>query len=250
VAEGSCAQDAFLFSEARRLFNSNQMLLSATHFSALRASNCDPTITSRSWFGYALATHRLDEDSEALSAIDEGLRQRTLATEDQAALRMLQTWIRQEPHSDLTPEQELRWKLWSERLNRPRYLDTLNKTSFTPVGKTAFSELDLKLITTPQKSIWLSALSSAVLPGAGQAYVGNWQAAGLSFVINAVFLSATIEFARKDMPAAAIASGGVFSITYIGNIVGAGQSANDWNRLNRAPSEENLKRVLLPELTF
>jgi hypothetical protein len=46
----------------------------------------------------------------------------------------------------------------------------------------------------------------------------------------------------------AITSGMVFSVVYLGNIIGSVRSAQALNSAARAPSEEKLKRDLFPEL--
>ncbi len=103
---------------------------------------------------------------------------------------------------------------------------------------------------SPRKNPWVAGGISALLPGAGQAYAGNWQAAGLALILNAIFLGATVDFVKKDMPGATAASAGVFSIVYVGNILSAVQGANAYsNRLSK-PAENRLKDLLIPELRF
>ena len=88
---------------------------------------------------------------------------------------------------------------------------------------------------------------SALVPGAGQAYAGSWQAAGIAFVLNAVFISATIELALSDLPVTAAAAGFVASFFYVGNVISAGQLANQRNRERAQPHYEQLERILVPE---
>lgn len=99
-----------------------------------------------------------------------------------------------------------------------------------------------------QKSPALAGTLSALLPGAGQAYTGSWQSGAMAFVLNALFLSATVELADKDLHAASLASGVVFSITYLGNILNAAESARVYNKNYYAPQVESEKAKRFPEL--
>lgn len=101
-----------------------------------------------------------------------------------------------------------------------------------------------------QKSPALAGTLSAILPGAGQAYTGSWQSGAMAFVLNALFLSATKDLADHDLHAASLASGVVFSITYLGNILNAAESARIYNQNYYAPQIEQEKAKRFPELTL
>lgn len=96
------------------------------------------------------------------------------------------------------------------------------------------------------KSIPLAAVASALLPGAGQAYCGAWQSAALALVLNAVFITATVELATKDLPFSATAAGLAASFFYVGNIVNAAQLAQQANRARAEAPYEALERALIP----
>jgi hypothetical protein len=251
VASASdCTQEQRLFAEASRLYKNHQMLLSAVDFSQLRFSSCDARLTSRAWLGYSLSVVGLNENLEAIEATENGLNDPQVRSEDKASLRMLRAWINQEPSVEFSQSQKNRWSLWQARMDRPSFQSELLKSDFAFSEREKINQLDLNLTGPQRKSPWLAGIASAVIPGAGQAYNGNWQASGLAFVLNALFLGATIELAKNRLPYSAVASGTVFSITYIGNILSAVQGSNDINRLDRAPSEAGLKSAILPELTF
>lgn len=82
----------------------------------------------------------------------------------------------------------------------------------------------------PRKSPTLAGGLSAVLPGAGQLYVGRPRDAAVSFLLNGVFIWATIEAFNNDNNVA----GGIllfFEIGwYLGNIYNAAGSAHKYNR--------------------
>jgi outer membrane protein assembly factor BamD (BamD/ComL family)/TM2 domain-containing membrane protein YozV len=82
----------------------------------------------------------------------------------------------------------------------------------------------------PKKSPLLAGGLSAVLPGAGQLYVGRPGDAAVSFLLNGVFILATVEAFHHDNNAA----GGILlffeSGWYLGNIYNATGSAHKYNR--------------------
>lgn len=82
----------------------------------------------------------------------------------------------------------------------------------------------------PRKSPALAAGLSAVLPGAGQLYVGRPSDAAVSFVLNGLFIWATVEAFRHDNNV----TGGILlffeSGWYLGNVYNASSSAHKYNR--------------------
>lgn len=73
----------------------------------------------------------------------------------------------------------------------------------------------------PRKSRALAGSLSALLPGAGQLYVGRPGDALVAFTTNAALIGGTVVAARRDQDAAAIALGFVASGFWFGNIYGA-----------------------------
>jgi hypothetical protein len=108
----------------------------------------------------------------------------------------------------------------------------------------------LQAESLPQKSALLTGLMSAVLPGLGHARLGLWQDAALTLALNALFVGATIDFARNNQPFAAIAAGGVGSFFYIGGIVSAVKltEASNNSLKEKFLNESALK--IFPELRF
>lgn len=101
-----------------------------------------------------------------------------------------------------------------------------------------------------RKSPALAGTLSALVPGAGQAYTGAWQSGVLAFVLNALFLSTTIELADHDLNSAALTSGVVFSIVYMGNILNAAESARVYNDNYYRSDIDSEKRKRFPELSL
>jgi hypothetical protein len=141
---------------------------------------------------------------------------------------------------------QFRLKLWSSRFS-PEFSSQLEQAPLEPQRRITLREIHHDLSLVPQKNPLIAGSASFLLPGAGQAYVGNFQSAAIAFILNSLFLATTLEFAHKDLPVAAIASGTLLSVTYIGNILNAIDSAHRYNTHHRAPQEEQLRKTLFPE---
>lgn len=114
-----------------------------------------------------------------------------------------------------------------------------------------FDDLDEKIKALPKvKTPWVAGTLSALVPGAGQVYNGNYQSAAFSFVLNALFLASTVEFSREGLEAPALASGMVFSVTYLGNIIGSVQASRALNENAARAESQNHKTQIFPELSF
>lgn len=80
-----------------------------------------------------------------------------------------------------------------------------------------------------QKSPALAGTLSAVLPGAGYAYVGRWGDASAAFILNVLFAAATYELLEDDQYAAGYLVGAIGLGFYAGNIYGSVKAAEGFN---------------------
>ncbi len=80
-----------------------------------------------------------------------------------------------------------------------------------------------------KKSPRKAELLNAILPGAGYYYVGQTQSAITSFLLNALFITASYEFFQHGQTAAGIITTGFELGWYIGGIRGAGLAAKQYN---------------------
>lgn len=86
----------------------------------------------------------------------------------------------------------------------------------------------------PAKSPWLAAGLSAVVPGAGSAYVGNYAEGALAFVFNALFITASVQaFHRHNDGLGVVLSVGALAF-YGGAIYAAANGAQRFNDRQRA----------------
>ena len=98
------------------------------------------------------------------------------------------------------------------------------------------------------KSPAFAGVLSAVLPGSGQLYSGSLQAAAVTFVLNSLFIGATVELARDKQYVTAAAAGTAASFFYVGGIINAADLARRRNRLAQQPVADELEELLVPEV--
>jgi TM2 domain-containing membrane protein YozV len=100
-----------------------------------------------------------------------------------------------------------------------------------------------------EKSPAFAGVLSALIPGAGQLYAGSLQAAAVTFVLNGLFIGATVELARDEHYFTAAAAGTAASFFYVGGIMNAVDLARRRNDIAQELHREALESLLVPELT-
>jgi hypothetical protein len=98
------------------------------------------------------------------------------------------------------------------------------------------------------KSPAAAGILSALIPGAGQIYAGSFEAAAVTFALNALFIGATVELALDKHYATAAAAGTAASFFYVGGIVNAVDLARRRNDVAQQPYADRLEELLVPEL--
>jgi len=81
----------------------------------------------------------------------------------------------------------------------------------------------------PRKSPLLAGALSAVIPGSGQAYAGNYRDGLAALLVNGLFIARTAVAIDQENYATAAVVGGIGLPFYLGNIYGAANAANKWN---------------------
>lgn len=100
-------------------------------------------------------------------------------------------------------------------------------------------------VNAPQKSARLAKVLSAIIPGAGQVYVGDWRNGLNALTLNGVlgYLTVDAVLARHYVDAA-LWGGAVFSRYYRGNIFRADEAVTQFNtQQSRRVSEVLLQRL-------
>lgn len=92
----------------------------------------------------------------------------------------------------------------------------------------------------PRKSPLLAGSLSAILPGAGQAYVGHWSDAALAFGLNAVFAWGTYAAFRQDEDVLGCFLLALDTTWYFGNVYNAANGARRVNQNRQKRFFENL----------
>lgn len=212
-----CHMATLALESGRELYQRGQYLLSVQEFSLAEKFDCPESLDQARW-GHLLALTQLGEREEMFYLSHKAYPSK-LSTTYQQKLKLYQSFYFSKNESSSEALRVESFNQWKDSL---------------PV----------------QKSPVLAGTMSAVLPGSGQAYTGSWQSGAMAFVLNALFLSATLELADKDLNAAAVVSGAVFSITYLGNILNAAESARIYNQNFYAPQIEEEKNKRFPELNL
>lgn len=210
------------FSRGEKLRQQGQYLLSLQQYALVHDFSCSDNDKAAADFASAQALFQLGENAVAEQSLQE-LFSLPAANDLKSKGHLLQAWYEPENRSHLTQEQQ------------KAFIDYENKAD--EIQK-----------THRLKNPWVSGISSAVIPGLGQVYNGNYQSAALSFVLNTLFLATTVELNRKNLRTSALASGLIFSITYTGNILGSVESTNTINRNYSEPFVEEERHHSLPGL--
>lgn len=216
VGHAACLTDMNAVSDqGREFFSRGQYLLAAQQYSSVALLSC-PGLQQYS------ARLRWGQSLYELEEADEGrlILEKLNGTSLERQAHLVQAWYQPSLRGRLTPADQIKFTEWDRR---------------------DLSSLNVKIP-------WVAGTLSALVPGAGQVYNGNFQSAVFSFLLNAIFLSTTLDFHNRHMDAPAIASGMVFSVVYLGNIIGSVRSAQALNSAAQAPAEAELKHKLFPEL--
>lgn len=107
-------------------------------------------------------------------------------------------------------------------------LCAIEKESLNDPSKTYLAEI-LTEYEAKKKSINKAQTLNMVLPGAGYLYVGQKQSAITAFLLNGLFIAATVHFFNKGHVAAGIITASFEAGWYFGGIYGAGESAKLYN---------------------
>jgi TM2 domain-containing membrane protein YozV len=137
--------------------------------------------------------------------------------------------------------------LWAnDNTSAKEILSELPKSSpLRPNSEALLREMN-NLEALPQKNPLLAGSMSAVIPGAGQFYIGKKSDGFIAFVLNGVLLYATYSAFENDE----YATGGVLAVLesgwYFGNIYNAMNGAHQYNRQQRESFLKNLDIQFTP----
>ena len=245
-AYANCETQNDVYKRAGRLFDEGNYLLSNLQFSLALSLNCDKSLNEKSHWGYAATLFRLNETSSSLNEINRAT-QLYKTPGITRKFNLLKLEIDAGFIDSVSTRDKQKYLLWKNRYKKKNW-DHLDISELTAGEKVAFDNFHASASKINFKNPWASGILSAIIPGAGHAYLGSWQSATLSFLLNGLFLATTLEFARKNMNAAAIASGFIFSVTYSGNILSAVDGTNKYNNSLSRNLDTKYHRELFPDL--
>ena len=138
----------------------------------------------------------------------------------------------------LNEENKIKIQVWNVRNNK-KELEQISSKFVGPYWKNQISQYQAALEEIDTKNPLLAGTLS-IVPGLGQVYVGAYQSAAISFLINSLFFMGMKDFYNNKQYAASVAAGLVFSITYVGNILNAVNMAHLKNNQMLKPYEEKM----------
>lgn len=219
TASAECLRGADpLFAQGQEYFEHGQYLLATQQFSQFSLLSCETDHQEKGRVRWAQSLYELGETEEGNRVLEKLGPQSRYRPQAQ----ILKAWYQPSLVSTLPAADQQRFQNWRKQAES------------LPASKTP----------------WVAGTLSAVIPGLGQVYNGNYQSAAFSFILNALFLSSTIELHNKNLDATAIASGVIFSVVYVGNIVSSVQSAHAINQASQEPAKAEFKDQMFPELDF
>lgn len=124
-----------------------------------------------------------------------------------------------------------------------RFVETYPDHPKTGAVREAISMLD-GYADLPQKSEVLAGIMSALLPGAGYAYAGDYGTAVMSLLVNGAFIAGTWTAFAQELYAVGALAGGVGVPFYIGNIYGSALAVKKWNQAVRQEARERVYAAL------
>jgi len=216
-SENNCLISKQYYVKGVEYFQQRSFLLSAINLSNAQIFACQAKERNEISYRYSLALKELNEPGLAIQELNKLVKQAP-EVERKARLTLAVWGVSMEGLDNL----EIK-KISNLQLMQNNKL--LNPESFEEGER----EFVTRWNNVHRKNAWISGIASAIVPGSGQVYNGNYQSAGVSFVLNAILLATSINFFDKDIKAAAITSSLFFSVTYLGNIISAVRSTHMFN---------------------
>ena len=224
-------------------YERSQYLLSSFHFSSVFMSDCDQKLSHEARFSYLLAMYHMGETKEILDQL-EYLDVGKSYTHYKSLLFYGFVFNKVFPEfKDIDLE---RFSIWSSRNDKDLFEKELMNSSLEDSSKHLILKTHLKYWSYPKKNPVLAGILS-IIPGLGQIYTESYQSAMVALMINALFALAVVELFVRDLYYTGIGASLVLSVTYIGNILNAVNSAHQFNRSSSKPYLDRLQNTLFPE---
>lgn len=237
MALGHCDFANKLSDRAAVLENRGQYLMAGLHFSQAAAVACGAEEQNENLYKYAKLMIKLNEDQEALRQLETV--QRSAGEKLKSKVSLLKS-LHFEVDASLGDFDKSRLAAW-----RKRELTQIKELN--PFHQKIHRHYQKQVEGVSLKSPALAGTMSLV-PGLGQVYTGNYESALVAFVVNSIFYFTYKDFKDNNLHGPANASLLVLSVTYVGNILNAANSANLKNKAAMAPVESDYRQALFGDL--
>lgn len=227
-ANSQCFDTSNLMNRAIELKDNGQILMSSLHFSQIAATDCYQDKRNFALYHYSYNMIKLGEKMEAWRQLNLIESQEKKLND---SIKLLKNFYFDQNYKFESKILSEKFHLWKNKND----LKLLKQSQHIEFQNYANEKEKMNF-----KSPFIAGTLSLV-PGLGQIYVGTYQSAAISFVINSMFLMAHNDFKENRQWGAANAAATVFSITYLGNILNSVRSANQINENQTRPLEQKLK---------
>lgn len=217
-------------------------LLAVIDFKLSEAMSCNKEQKFLSIYHQSKSLIELDEKGEAIKLLNKiNLEADSQKLKEKS--RLLIAFHNKEKQSQLLPDEKKLFFLWENRRHPEQLKKELDSSSLKENKANQLYTLSRELENNAKKP-WVAGTASAFLPGLGQVYNGHYQSAAMSFILNALFLGSTLEFAKRDQLWATLTAGTVWSVVYVGGIVSAVRGSQKSNQLNSLEKELKFQNIL------
>ena len=234
-----CKELELQLQRGQELFNRGQYLLSSIHYSNGIANKCQNIDQYK--YHYSLSMIHLLEFQDANLELNSISKKSPYFKKAKILKRLyLNSNIK------LSQSDTIRVNAWQNKNN----LDRLKKLTIQSLSTNQQSSINRYIEHLENQDLASPYLSGSLslVPGLGQAYLGAYQSAAISFVLNSLFYLSAKDFEEKGQYNSANAAYLVFSITYIGNILNCVNMAKKINQKKLKPYREELKKDLFSDL--
>jgi hypothetical protein len=204
---------------------------------------CNESHQNRYIYEYSLSMIELNEFTEAEIELSKLSKQ--VGTKQKSKINLVKN-LYLNSNAKLSSYDQSRYDLWTSKDNTKK-LTTLTLSKLSLSQSTSVNNYITSVKKLNLKSPALAG-SLSLIPGLGQTYLGAYQSAAISFVINSLFYMTAKDFEKKRQYNAANAAYLVMSVTYVGNILNSVNMANRMNQNKKSPLQKELKNNLFQDL--
>ena len=205
-------------------------------------SNCNNSLSGEARFSYLLSMYQLGETKEILDQLEyikpskRGFHYKSL---------LFYGFVFNRLFSDFKDIDLERFSIWNARDDYDLFKKKVTSSYLDNKLKHELMNTHSEYLNSPSKNLILAG-SLSLIPGLGQVYTENYQSALVAFILNTLLIFATVELFSNGLYYTGTSAALVLSITYIGNILNAVNSASQFNRSRSQNQLDSLQNTLIP----